>query len=315
MAVITTPQFPVISWLHEPNDAGAPSGGYLLGELSGSVIVPPKRVYIVRELAGGAWGYLINTPAGSGSIGRMLQNALNLLFSVAPGDTSNPLVPNGGLGGYGMVAQCNYVFDTTGRFPKIRTTVTGIPGGASLEITFPVVNDCYIFGTIIEDESYTLTPVLPGSTDRFTLSTSPAGLWSPNCLTVWEDRTAQQTTLVSQSSFNPGIRRVITWAKERQIVQLSVPTVNVERIWSYRRADAGFQVDFPTVPPAIATNLYEYMMRAAREDKLMKVSWNNSLTENFRILDPESITDPASTLTDVSGRGRIYSVAFPMEAV
>jgi hypothetical protein len=313
MSVISTPQYPVISWLHEPNDAGAPSGCYLLGELSGSVIVPPKRVYISRPLSGGAYGFRVGTLAGTAA--KMLEDALDLLFSVAPGDTTNPLVPFGGLGTYGLNASCGYVFDTTGRFPKITTTVTGIPGGATLEITFPVVNDCYVFGTIIEDEAYPLTPLIPGTTNRFILPSSPAGCWSPNCLTVWEDRTAQQTTMVSQSSFNPGIRRVITWAKERQIVQLSVPTVNVERIWSYRRADAGFQVDFPTVPPAIATNLYEYMMRAAREDKLMKVAWNASTSEDFRILDPESITDPASTLTDVSGRGRIYSVAFPMEAV
>ncbi len=310
----STPTYPIFSYpVRFPGIDGPDAGFYITVGFSGTFTLAPRRVLITPYLSAlTATGYS-QVSGDPDTFAAALDRALEIAFNL-PTTSTNTTCPDGGLKTGATVINPTVSFITLGSFPQMRILLSGVPVGRFVNFDFgTLANGAWVFGCTVDNATFSLSNFVFG-----TFAGPPAGMWQPYNLTVWDERTTVAPMVVSQSRFTPSSYRVIQWGKEQTISAWETGVVEAQRVTNQRRADAAFAVGpsaIPAVPlPEYATCTFQAMTEASRTGGIIRV-WMGAGSTNYYdavLLDVNLLTNFRNGVTDISGRGQKYSVAFEM---
>lgn len=291
----TTPEFPITTWQVTTNDLQVDvTADFGAGLQTFSQIFPAGDYWgYESQLAGPPW--LQQPTSLIGQLGSIIQSILQ-----------DP----GGFNQAGALVETQMLWGTSGATTWLQGQffVSGLVGlSSSIAVTLPLGSDATLFGVDPITGILTLanlTPTTAAGTNVF----NSAGYWAPYNLTVLDDR--KFTREISQTlGLYSGTVDTLQWGEERLERLLTFPFVYVAYIYAYRRQLQVFS-DVASTAISDPNNLLENLIEAAALNLQMRIWQDNGQYRSGYVLS-EVLSDTDASLSDVSGRGALWSVSIP----
>ncbi len=283
----TTPEFPVISWLHNIESDILIEVTYDSATYSGTIN------------SGYYWGFATDSSgdADNDSLMGVLAAAVEDVMTDAAKHNEPACVITGG-----------YQWETGSVIALVGTmNLSGFTPATSIEVQIMTAGEASTFGSDGSNPDFNIGAIVIGKGDF-----NVAGFWAPYQKTVYDEREYKDTVFGSEG-LTTNTTSVVKWGSQRTNRLLEFPIVYASYIFQYRRELDGFSTPARTDKDD-PNNLLQTLRDAALEtstDFTYRIYQDDGEYREGRLVQSRSLESLDSFLTDVSGRGAIWKVSIP----